>query len=397
LGSLSQVIDGDLENLLKHGIRRTDLARLRQEIEAVDIDVEKRRALDEDLESARQRQNELRESIDQLRIMADRSRREVGLDENHFRAAISCALELLHAPPLKPAGDGRYIIPKLDDAQASWAETMDSLRAPRPREQKFYEWRRTSPIRPVVFEDPGTVTDAVVQLHLEQRAVQRLLGRFLSQGFVHDDLSRACLAQTRDSIPRVLLLGRLALYGPGAARLHEEIIPVTARWIDPAIRKSPLTPYAREAESRTLNLLDTSLLAAATAIEPMIVGNLQHSTVRDIAELLPHLEQRGQEYAEDAIRKLAQRGVDESKQMREILESQRKHIAATAERSSQSTLPFRDDELRQLEANRRHWGRRLSEIETELETEPARVRDVYQVRARRIEPVGLIYLWPVTN
>jgi hypothetical protein len=397
LGSLSQVIDGDLENLLKHGIRRTDLARLRQEIEAADIDVEKRQALDEDLESARQRQNELRESIDQLRTMADRSRREAGLDEDHFRAAISCALELLHAPPLKPAGDGRYIIPKLDDAQASWAETMDSLRAPRPREQKFYEWRRTSPIRPVVFEDPGTVTDAVVQLHLEQRAVQRLLGRFLSQGFVHDDLSRACLAQTKDSIPRVLLLGRRALYGPGAARLHEEIIPVTARWIDPAIRKSPLTPYARDAESRTLNLLDASLLAAATAIEPTIVGNLQHSTVRDIAELLPHLEQRGQEYAEDAIRKLAQRGEDESKQMREILESQRKHIAATAEKSSQSTLPFRDDELRQLEANRRHWGRRLSEIETELETEPARVRDVYQVRARRIEPVGLIYLWPVTN
>ena len=397
LGSLSQVIDGDLENLLKHGIRRTDLARLRKEIEGADIDVEKRQALDEDLESARQRQNDLRESIDQLRTMMDRSRREAGLDENHFRAAISCALELLHAPPLKPAGDGRYIIPKLDDALASWAETMDSLRAPRPREQKFYEWRRTSPIRPVVFEDPGTVTDAVVQLHLEQRAVQRLLGRFLSQGFVHDDLSRACLAQTRDSIPRVLLLGRLALYGPGAARLHEEIIPVTARWIDPAIRKSPLTPYAREAESRTLNLLDTSLLAAATAIEPMIVGNLQHSTVRDIAELLPHLEQRGQEYAEDAIRKLAQRGEDESKQMREILESQRKHIAATAEKSSQSTLPFRDDELRQLEANRRHWGRRLSEIETELESEPARIRDVYQVRARRIEPVGLIYLWPVTN
>ena len=31
----------------------------------------------------------------------------------------------------------------------------------------------------------------------------------------------------------------------------------------------------------------------AAAIEPTIVGNLQHATVRDIAELLPHLEQRG--------------------------------------------------------------------------------------------------------
>jgi hypothetical protein len=39
----------------------------------------------------------------------------------------------------------------------------------------------------------------------------------------------------------------------------------------------------------------------------------------------------------------------------------------------------------------------LAELETELETEPARIRDVYEVRARRIEPVGLVYLWPVTN
>jgi len=397
LGSLSQVIDAELEDLLKHGIRRKDLGRLRDEIKTAHIDPEQRQSLDEDLESAGQRQNELRETIDQLRNMMERSQREVGLDDEHFRSAISCALELLHADPLKPVGDGRYILPKLDDSHASWAETMDSLRAPRPRDQRFYEWRRTSPIRPVVFHDPGVVTDAVVQLHLEQRVVQRLLGRFLSQGFVHDDLSRACLAQTRDAIPRVLLLGRLAPYGPGAARLHEEVIPVTARWIDPAIRKSPLTPYAREAELKTLELLDQSLVAATNSIQPIIVANLQSAAARDIAELLPHLEQRGQEYAEDAIRKLAKRGDDESKQMRGILESQRKHIAATAERSSQAILPFRDDELRQLDANRKHWGRRLAEIETELETEPARIRDVYEVRARRIEPVGLVYLWPVTN
>ena len=86
---------------------------------------------------------------------------------------------------------------------------MDTLRAPRPRDQKFWEWRRTSPIRPVVFEDPG-VDDEVVHLHLEHRVVQRLLGRFTAQGFVHHDLSRACLAQTSDAIPRVILLGRLA-------------------------------------------------------------------------------------------------------------------------------------------------------------------------------------------
>jgi hypothetical protein len=97
---------------------------------------------------------------------------------------------------------------------------MDSLRAPRPRDQKFWDWRRSSHIRPVVFEDPGVVTEEVVQLHLEHRVIQRLLSRFTAQGFVHHDLSRACMAQTTDAIPRVLLIGRLALYGPGPPCQH---------------------------------------------------------------------------------------------------------------------------------------------------------------------------------
>ena len=33
----------------------------------------------------------------------------------------------------------------------------------------------------------------------------------------------------------------------------------------------------------------------------------------------------------------------------------------------------------------------------ELKTEPERIRDIYQVKSQRIEPVGLVYLWPVTG
>src|SRR4051812_39375567 len=108
------------------------------------------------------------------------------------------------------------------------------------------------PVRPVVFEDPGTMDDEVVHLHLEQRVVQRLLSRFSAQGFVYHDLSRACFTQASDGVSRVILLGRLCLYGPSAARLHEELIPITARWIDPKSRKEKLAPYARDAETRTL-------------------------------------------------------------------------------------------------------------------------------------------------
>jgi len=242
-------------------------------------------------------------------------------------------------------------------------------------------------------------------MHLEQRVVQRLLGRFMAQGFVHHDLSRACLAQATDSIPRVILLGRLCLYGGGAARLHEELIPVTARWIDPEIRKQPLSPYARDAETKTLALLDESLLKSqGVKLTPTVLKNLQKSAPQDISELLAHLETLGQEYADEAIAKLTARGEAEAKAMREILETQQKHIADTVKRiekmnPNQLRLDFGEDEdeLLQLDANKRYWSKRLEQLRDELKTEPERIQSLYSVMARRVEPVGLVYLWPVTG
>ena len=56
-----------------------------------------------------------------------------------------------------------------------------------------------------------------------------------------------------------MLLGRLSLWGEGAARLHEEIVRVAARWVEPEIRKAPLRAYAREAERQTMDALDRAL------------------------------------------------------------------------------------------------------------------------------------------
>ena len=415
LGSLSQVIDAQLAKTLSQGIRRTQIDRLVGEIAAADLDAASRRTVDDELEAARERQTALREQIERLRTLLDASQKSIGLDETHFRSAISCALTLVGTEPLAPAqgngalsGPPRFAFPAVDQrhgADPTWTETMDTLRAPRQREQRVWEWRRTSPIRPVVFEDPGTMDDEVVHLHLEQRVVQRLLGRFTAQGFVHHDLSRACLAQTSDAIPRVILLGRLCLYGPGAARLHEELIPVTARWTDPQTRRGPLTPYAREAEGRTLALLDQALVASQRRpITATVTERLQTCAPQDIQELLPHLQARGDAYARDAVQQLTARGDAEAKAMREILTTQQKHIATTVAQHQRMTplqlsLDFGDneDERRQLEANKRYWARRLAMLDEELRTEPDRIRAVYEVKATRMEPVGLVYLWPMTG
>jgi len=40
---------------------------------------------------------------------------------------------------------------------------------------------------------------------------------------------------------------------------------------------------------------------------------------------------------------------------------------------------------------------RLRTIEDEMTSEPARIARAYQVQARRLDPLGLVYLWPRTG
>lgn len=412
LGSLAQVIDSRLAKSLEHGIRRGDIDSLEHEIDAANLDTEARDTVAEELEASRQRQDGLRKQIEELRTQLGKSQQSIGLTHEHFRLAISCALELAGANPLKPVsksktddGQDRFTFPAIDQsdgADPTWADTLDALRAPKPRDQKYWEWRQSSPIRPIVFEDMGKMDPSVVHLHLEHRVVQRLLGRFRAQGFSLFEMSRACLAQTTDAIPRVILLGRLCIYGPGAARLHEELIPVTARWSDPATRKGALSPYSHEAEGKTMDLLGDAMLKPGSAIAEKVLARLQACAPADVRDLLPHLETRGNEYAAEANKKLTARAEAEAKAMLEILQTQKKHITDTVAKYAkddprQKQLGFQEDELRQLDANRKYWDKRLISLAREIETEPGRIRQTYEVKATRIEPVGLVYLWPVTG
>ena len=222
--------------------------------------------LKDGLEAARERQEDLKEQIERCQNLLEGSRSWVGFESESFRDALSCSLELMGAALLTETKDEHgkpaWSFPPLDrraETDASWAATLDTLRSPRATNQKLTDWRREAPILPVVFEDAGVLSEDTVHLHLEQRVAQRLLARFRSQGFIHHDLSRACLAQAADSIPRVILLGRLSLYGRRAERLHEELVPLAARWIEPTRRQGPLKAYAREAEAKTLDLLEQSL------------------------------------------------------------------------------------------------------------------------------------------
>ncbi|MYA86665.1 MAG: DEAD/DEAH box helicase [Acidimicrobiaceae bacterium] len=416
LGSLSQVIDDSVERrMLSEGIRHRDADALRSEIEAESLDDDRRRATEEELEEARERAQNLESQIEACQNLLDRSRKWAGFSPVPFRDAIDCSLELLGAPTLVAGTDdeGRpvWTFPPLEQRSAtdpSWTSTLDSLRVPRKLDQKLPEWRRGAPIRPVVFEDAGRLDEETVHLHLEQRVAQRLLSRFRAQGFVYHDLSRACLAQSRDSIPRVILLGRLSLYGRGAERLHEEIVPVAARWRDPSARSEPLRAYARDAETLTMDLLEESLNGSARMPNEVVQRRLMAAAAQDIEDLRPQLEPRAAEHAAAAKQMLAQRGEREERALRDTLERHRDQVEAELARHereyTQLLLDFQGPDARQLgedtkqlDANMRHWRTRLDQFEQDLEREPARVREFYEVKVQRVEPVGLVYLWPESN
>jgi hypothetical protein len=330
----------------------------------------------------------------------------------------------------------RYTLPiEALDRNPSWRETLNSLRSPRRRRETFGEWHRRCPIRPIVFEDPGlsqlgAPTDGAagpepVHMHLEHRVSQRLLGRFLAQGYAEDDLARACLTQSEGSLPLVYLIGRLCLYGEHAARLHEDLVAVCAEWVRPDARAGRLRPVepGRLSEEEVLRRLDEALLASQTHLIPEGRRNeLLASAGRDVAELLVHLKAKRQA-VEDAVRKdLYRAAEEEAEKTRVLLERQktrieadlRKHevederLAARAaerrarDRASPALFDLgeaedaaEDDRIRrERAAERRAMVKRLEELPGEIEREPGRIRTRHEVKSTRFEPVGLVYLWP---
>src|SRR5262249_37350116 len=157
---------------------------------------------------------------------------------------------------------------------------------------KRNEWRKRAPMRAIAFEPPrlpdGRDAPEVVQVHLEHRLVRRLLSRFVSQGF-QEGLSRISVIEGPGAQARVVLMGRLAVYGAGAARLHEEVLPVTAIWTEAERDRKPLKPLGESGEERTLNQLEEALRGARTA-PAMAAARVQLLVERDIADLLPALE-----------------------------------------------------------------------------------------------------------
>lgn len=417
LGASGEVLRQTIEERLNgNGIRRADARQLSAEIEGQSSI--KVLTAERELDDAREKRlARLKDEQQRLQKLLDDAKRRVGVDGADIRQVVEIALKDDNAA-LKPGhfsvADAVALDPN-DPAFAkdpSWAALFDELRPGRPaKPADRIRWRSRTPVRGLVFEPPHVADGQpepqdVVQLHLEHRLIKRLISRFSSQGF-RSDIGRVTAIVGTGAQPRVVLIGRLSLFGPGARRLHEEIIPITAAWRDTRRTESPLIPFADAGEARTIYQLDEALRDSHSPCEG-VIKRLEATVEQDIHDLRLHLEAKAREFEVIALEELAKNGEREAAAMADLLRRQIEKVREAMrdkKAPDQYAFDFSTDEqrqqaekeLRQFEADRRSWDDKLVRLQNDLDHEPQNVRDGYEVKARQLEPLGIVYLWPATN
>lgn len=408
LGSAGQILSRRITDLLtRKGLRDPHVT---DEIDALEQDPRLAKVLEEmDDKEARRIEREARE-LDRMRGLLERSRQRVGVETEDLKVVVAAALSRaggsLEAAHAGRIGDAELF--RLDAADpvfghGGWQEALDDLRIRRRhRKESLKSWRADAPLKAIAFQPAleiktGVDAPEVVQLHLEHRLVRRLLSRFLSQGFT-SGLSRVCSVVGPGAQPRVVLIGRLALYGTGAARLHEEFLMVTAAWTEPDRRNGGLRPLGERGEEATLTQLEQALRVSRTPPEA-IAERLRASAEHDAADLEPELSRRAQARREQVARDLVAIGEEEAEGLCKLLMDQRERIAQREAGfdDAQLSLEFDQSEAEQIRRDRRRWKVKYDRLALDITTEPERVRRAYEVVADRLEIIGLMHLWPQSN
>lgn len=123
--------------------------------------------------------------------------------------------------------------------------------------------------------------------------VKRVLGRFLARGFA----DRVATVYGPGSQPRLVLLGRVSLYGPDGRRLHEELIPVAARWR--GIDQGGPELFRESGEVTTLNQI-AKALRTGQPVGQEVVEQLARSVKSDLGYLRSNFEVRALEAEQSA-------------------------------------------------------------------------------------------------
>jgi hypothetical protein len=410
LGSAGQVLGARIaDRLARAGIDRGAAHGLAQRVRDEEADARVRTAIHDLDDGEDARLARLRREQADLALALEQARARVGVDPAELQSVVGLALAQAGGAWREAATLGDTPVLALDEQapafahDPSWSAMLDELRArPMRGGEQARDWRRSydAAVRrlsfaPAILPDGRDAGD-VVHLHLEHRLVRRLLGRFVSAGF-RNGLERTCVIETAATpVARVVLLGRLALYGEGAARLHEEVVSVAADGRDRGTDEAPLRALAegRDAEARVLDELIAALRAARDA-DPDIAAHATAAAAHHVSDLRPALEARAAARVERVAGEIARRAAAEARSLETLLEARIARIRRErGQDDAQFALLLDPAEARQRAADRRSWARAATRLDDELVREPERLRAAARICATRVEPIGLVYLWP---
>jgi hypothetical protein len=152
------------------------------------------------------------------------------------------------------------------------------------------------------------------------------------------------------------------LFGPGAARLHDKLVSVAARWIEG--KENELKPFAEEADRKALDLLEQVLMESPSleGVSNTVQSKLLSMAPKVFSNLWHHIREEADALAHDAERNLLHRGAEESEALTNILRAQRAAIVAEVERrvgASQLVLQFDKREADQFRKEKEHMDDRV--------------------------------------
>jgi SNF2 family DNA or RNA helicase len=398
LGSLGAVLLDEIEDALTDGIGKDTAAQ----IDNVGRDANTK-SIEDELEESRKDLAALRDEIVRATRRYESSQKSLEVSPDALRGVFDVGLRLANTAGLvdhgkTPDGHPAFRMPALD---RSWDVTLDSIRRPRRRDESFGEWRREPP-RPVTFTPVAQLSSDVEQLHLAHPVVRRVLGRFLAQGFSAHDLSRTSAIISPDSVIRVIVYARLSLFGPSAARLHDELVAIAAPWNGLPDSAASVEPYKDAATvSKAVELTERLLATGARHPGKKVCEDIAASAETLFSALWRPLHDEADARAARAKSGLATRARKEADELRVLLKRRRNDLRHSLQELRQGDLladtsdaAATKEQQRQLRLDLEEMSRRDAELEVDIDREPEAVAALYEVRMTRLSPVGLVVSWP---
>lgn len=320
-------------------------------------------------------ERDLRSQAQRLREQVTRSVERLHVSAPHVRRVVDTALELARQLPLVDAAAPGEVEPP--ELRLGWERTLVGLPDPLSGE-----------LRPLTFDAAVARgrTD-VVLAHLGSPLVAQST-RLLRSAIWGSRADLHRVAAVRFAPPPGLVLrgplvavfARLVVVGSDGGRLHEEVV-VGAREVTDSGRGRRID-LERGAYAALRDSVDAALAPGATRLAP---ADVRERVARDWAELAPRLVEdvqvRATRQREQLAALLERRLAEDLRRTEAVFAQLRTTLAAALDGPGDVQLMLGDlegAERQQFDRDRRAWQSRLEGLDTDRESELARLRARFQ-------------------